>query len=225
MREAFHRELIALEDELAGMCELATTAMRQATQALLTADGVLAEQVMSADARLDGARNRCEEHAYELLALQAPVAGDLRGVLAAVCCADKLERMGDLAAHVADVARRSEPEPVVPDHLGGLFAELGRCTVDMADRLGELLAGESGSGAAELDQADELVDAMHTVLLDVVTTSSWQHGVGTAVDLALVGRFYERFADHVVSVARRRDFAATGAFPHSAGVPRISRLE
>jgi phosphate transport system protein len=223
VREAFHAELTSLEAELADMCELATTAMRQATQALLTADRVLAEHVLAADARLDQARDRCEEHAQQLLARQAPVAADLRGVLAAVYCADRLERMGDLAAHVADVACRHHPEPVVPEDLGGLLAELGRCAVDMAIQLSELLAEPRETGAGRLDRADEVMDVMHDVLLEAITASTWPHGITTAVDLALLGRYYERFADQAVSVARRHDFVATGTLKSSSWTPRPAR--
>lgn len=105
------------------------------------------------------------------------------------------------------------PIPVVPEELGGLVAELGRCTVEMAGRLEELLIEGSETGSWELDRADRLVDTIHAVLLEQVTADGWSHGVAAATELALLARFYERFADQVVSVARRRDFAATGAMP------------
>ncbi|MGH3519306.1 MAG: phosphate signaling complex protein PhoU [Haloechinothrix sp.] len=213
MREAFHGALIALGEELAGMCESATTAMRRATQALLTADHELAEEVLSADDRLDAARDRCERHAYNLIALQAPVARDLRVILAAIYCADKVERMGDLAAHVADIARRNHPEPAVPAELSELFARLGARCVAMSEQLTKLTTGVNRTGFTELDQADAEVDSVHSRVLDLVTDESWPHGIRAARDLALLARFYERFADQAVSVARRLDFAATGILP------------
>lgn len=213
MRELFAGELAALGRELAGMCELATTAMRQATQALLEADLALAEQVLAADARLDAERQRCEEHAQRLLALQAPVAGDLRQILAAVYCADKIERMGDLAAHIADVARRNHPRPAYPDDTGAAIEGMGLAGCDIATRLGELITAPTGTGFAALDRADTTVDALHSQLMERVTSTSWRHGVPAAVNLALLTRYYERFADQAVAAARRLDFAATGQPP------------
>jgi phosphate transport system protein len=212
MREAFHGDLARLGDQLSGMCGLAAESMRSATRALLTADLAIAEQVLAGDAGMDALRSECEEHAYALLALQAPVASDLRSVLAVVYCAKKVERMGDLAAHVADTARFNHPDHVVPAEVEDGFAELGRITADMADRVGALVATARG-GFAELDHADQHVDALHAGLLATITAPTWRHGVRSATSLALLARFYERFADQAVSVAKRLEFAATGSLP------------
>lgn len=213
MREQFERELAALGRELAGMCEAATTALRQATEALLSTDLALAEQVISGDARLDAARERCEEHAQRLIALQAPMARDLRRILAAVYCADKIERMGDLAAHIADIARRNYPAAAFPAEVGDALEDLGALVGDMAAQLGDLIMAPTGTGFAALDRADSAVDALHTRLMHQVTSNDWTHGVPAAIDVALLTRFYERFADQAVSAARRVDFAATGQLP------------
>ena len=213
MREGFHADLDRLNDGLAEMCSAAGVAMRQATQALLTADLALAELVMGADAELDARRTRCEEEAYSLLALQAPVAGDLRRVLAVVYCAERVERMGDLAAHVADTARYAHPDHAVPTELGPVFAELGEITADMADRVGERIRTQADGTFTELRDTDETVDSLHARLLAAVTDEEWEHGQRPAVAVALATRFYERFADQAVSVARRLEFAATGDLP------------
>ncbi|HWD01346.1 MAG TPA: phosphate uptake regulator PhoU [Amycolatopsis sp.] len=215
MREGFQDDLSRLADRLAEMGEAAAEAMRNATRALLNGDLRLAEDVVGADSALDDQRAACEEEAYALLALQAPVAGDLRGVLAVVYCAEKIERMGDLAAHIANTARRSHPERSVPADLEPLFAELGVVTSRMADRLVELIrtGGEEG-GYRELSRADETVDALHAKVLETITAAGWGHGQRTAVAATLLTRFYERFADQTVSVSKRLEFAATGALPH-----------
>ncbi|QRP49520.1 PhoU domain-containing protein [Amycolatopsis sp. FDAARGOS 1241] len=215
MREGFQDDLGLLDDRLARMGEAAAEAMRRATRALLTADLQLAEQVIGADSALDDQRAACEEEAYALLALQAPVAGDLRGVLAVVYCAEKIERMGDLAAHIANTARRSHPDRTVPADLEPTFAELGDVTARMADRLVELIrnGGEEG-GYRELSRADETVDALHAKVLATITSANWPHGQRTAVAATLLTRFFERFADQTVSVSKRLEFAATGALPH-----------
>jgi phosphate transport system protein len=204
MRESFHGELTLLGERLAHMCALAAESM------------TLAERVLTADAELDHARAECEEQAQSLLALQSPVAGDLRTILAAVYCAEKIERMGDLAAHIADTARFTHPEHAVPDELEAAFTEMGAVAAGMADRIGELLSSEAAGGFAELDETDHIVDTLHAQVLTLITGGDWQHGVRSATSLALLARFYERFADQAVSVSKRLEFAETGAAP-SAG--------
>jgi phosphate transport system protein len=213
MRENFHGDLARLGEQLGGMCRLAAESMRQANRALLTADLPLAEQVLTADDELDRAREACEEQAQSLLALQAPVAGDLRTILAAVYCAEKIERMGDLAAHVADTARFTHPDHAVPAELEAAFTEMGEIAAGMADRVGELILGDAQGGYAELDETDHAVDALHSRVLATITNENWTHGVQAASSLALIARFHERFADQTVSVAKRLEFAETGEAP------------
>jgi phosphate transport system protein len=213
VRNTFHGDLARLGAELAEMATFSGQAMRQATTALLEADLALAGQVLGGDAHLDTQRTSCEEHAYTLLALQAPVAHDLRVVLAAVYCAEKIERMGDLAAHIADTARFTHPHHAVPADLHELFDELGYRAAGMADRISELISEPAEGGFAELDHADQAVDNLHTRVLTLITSPTWPHGAGSASNLALLARFYERFGDHAVSVAKRLEFAATGALP------------
>jgi phosphate transport system protein len=213
MREAFQGDLARLGEQLVGMCGLVAGSMRSATHALLSADLAVAEQVLSADTEVDRRRRECEDHAQALLALQAPVARDLRAVLAAVYCAEKIERMGDLAAHIADATRFAHPARAVPAELEVSFAEMGAIAADMADRVGELVMTEAGGGFAELDQADHAMDALHARVLELITGPEWPHGVRSATSLALVARFYERFADQAVSVAKRLEFAVTGTLP------------
>lgn len=210
MRDAFQTDLDALRDQLSDMAVLAAQAMRAATRAVLTSDGDLAAQVVAADAELDAARDRCDETVQRLLALQAPVAGDLRLVLTAVYCSDKIERMGDLAAHVADTARIRFPECAVPRQLTGAFTELGTITAGMADRLVELINHRGRGGFAELNETDQAVDARHAEVLAAITDPDWPHGIPCATSLALLARYYERFADQAVSVAKRLDFVVTG---------------
>jgi phosphate transport system protein len=196
---------------------MAAESMRQASRALLTADLQLAERVLTDDVELDAARRACEDSAQSLLALQAPVAGDLRTILAAVYCAEKIERMGDLAAHIADTARFTHPEHAVPAEFEGVFSQLGDIAAGMADRVGELIEGDARGGFAELDETDQAVDALHAQVLASITGAGWQYGVRSATSLALVARFYERFADQAVSVAKRLEFAETGQKPVNGG--------
>ncbi|SFQ31340.1 phosphate transport system protein [Amycolatopsis arida] len=213
MRERFHARLGALGARLGRMCAMAGQELRQATAGLLEQDLAAAERALSADAELDRARAECERAAQSLLALQAPVARDLRTVLAAVYCADRIERMGDLARHLAELARREHPAPVVPAELVPACVELGELTGAMAEDLRQLLAGTPGTAFARLNAADDRVDRLHEELLGAVTDPGWTHGVRPAVNVALAARFYERFADQAVSVGKRWDFVRTGVLP------------
>jgi phosphate transport system protein len=213
MRDTFHGELIELRELLSAMCTLAATAMRHATHALLSADLVAAEEVLSADAKLDELRDECEERARQMLALQAPKASDLRLVLSSVYCAERIERMGDLAEHVASTTRRVHPSHVVPPELRDTFAALGEITAGMTDGLLAHIARPREGSFAELDEIDHQVDDLHAAVLLQITADSWPHGVPTATCLALVARFYERYADQAVSVAKRIEFVSTGVTP------------
>lgn len=213
MRETFHSQLTDLRGQLAEMCELAAAAMRSASMAVSAADADLARQVLAADAELDRARDRCEADVLRLLALQAPVARDLRLVLAAVYCTDKVERMGDLAAHIAGSVTHAHPGRPVPAELEDAFARLGRIAVEMAERLADLIRRPDECCWAELNETDKAVDALHAGVMAAITAPSWPHGVPSAMSLALLARYYERFADQAVSVAKRLDFAITGEIP------------
>lgn len=216
MREAYHDELDQLADELAGMCSMVGDAMELATRALLQADLGLAEQVISDDAKVDEARSACEEHAYALLALQAPVATDLRTVLAAIHASESLERMGDLALHVAKAARRRHPQPVLPESVAPYFAEMGRVAVSLARKAEQVIQSKDIEQARSLEDADDEMDDLHRHLFSVIMDRDWPHGVAAAVDVTLLGRFYERFADHAVSVGKRVVFVVTGRMPGSS---------
>jgi len=213
MREAYHVQLEQLADELAGMCSMVGDAMGLATRALLEGDLGLAEQVISDDTKVDDARSTCEEHAYALLALQAPVATDLRTVLAAIHAAESLERMGDLALHVAKAARRRHPQKVLPDQVAPYFAEMGRVAVSLAHQAEQVILSKDVEQARALEDADDEMDDLHRHLFTVIMDRDWPYGVAAAVDVTLLGRFYERFADHAVSVAKRVVFVVTGRMP------------
>jgi phosphate transport system protein len=213
MREAYHVELEQLADHLAAMSVQVADAMERATRALLEADLSLAEQVISDDSKVDDARAQCEEQAYALLALQAPVATDLRTVLAAIHAAESLERMGDLALHVAKAARRRHPEPVLPESVQPYFAEMGEVAVKLARQVEQVIHSKDVEAAKTIESDDDQVDDIHRHLFTVLMDREWPHGVAAAVDVTLLGRFYERYADHAVSVAKRMIFVVTGKMP------------
>jgi phosphate transport system protein len=213
MRDAYQEQLDQLANTLAVMCDEVATAMAKATRALLEADLQLAEQVISEDVQVDDIRAAAEERAFGLLALQAPVATDLRIVVAAIHGAGDVERMGDLALHVARAARRRHPQPVLPDEVAPYFAEMGRVAVALATKAGEVIRTRDVATAAQLEHDDDAMDDLHRHMFTVLMDRAWSHGVGPAVDITLLARFYERYADHAVAVARRIVYVVTGQMP------------
>jgi phosphate transport system protein len=218
MRDAYQEQLSALGDTLADMCCQVAVAMEHATSALLDADLQLAEQIIADDVRIDDVRALAEERAFGLLALQAPVATDLRVVLAAIHGAGDIERMGDLALHVAQAARRRHPQPVLPTEVAPYFAEMGRIGVALARKAAEVIRTRDVEMAGTLDSDDDAMDDLHRHMFSVLVDPSWTHGVGPAVDITLLARFYERYADHAVTVARRVVYVVTGRMPGSLPV-------
>jgi phosphate transport system protein len=195
------------------MCLQVATAMELATRALLEADLQLAEQVIAADVRIDDLRADAEEKAFGLLALQSPVATDLRVVIAAIHGAGDIERMGDLALHVAQAARRRHPQPVLPADMAPYFAEMGRIGAALARKAADVIRTRDVEAAATLEADDDAMDDLHRHIFSVLMAPSWAHGVAPAVDITLLGRFYERYADHAVTVARRVVYVVTGRMP------------
>ncbi|MEI7517276.1 MAG: phosphate signaling complex protein PhoU [Mycobacteriaceae bacterium] len=213
MRTAYHEQLNALTNQLAEMCRMAGIAMERATQALLQADLVLAEQVIGDHENIIAASARAEETAFVLLALQAPVAGDLRAIVGSIQIVADVERMGALALHVAKIARRRHPQHTLPEEVNGYFAEMGRIAVDLGNSAREVLLSRDPDQARLIREEDDAMDDLHRHLFSVMMDREWKHGVAAAVDVTLLGRFYERFADHAVEISRRVIFQVTGNLP------------
>ena len=213
MRTAYHEQLDQLTEQLGDMCGLAGAAMERATQALLQADLVLAEQVISDHEQIVAMSARAEEAAFVLLALQAPVAGDLRSIVTAIQIVADVDRMGALALHVAKIARRRHPQHALPEEVNGYFSEMGRVAVELGNSAQEVLVTRDPDKAARISEEDDAMDDLHRHLFSVLMDREWNHGVTAAVDVTLLSRFYERFADHAVEIARRVIFQATGSLP------------
>lgn len=192
------------------MCTVASGMLRDATSALLNADLALAEQVIAADVRMDEMRASAENVVLELLALQAPVASDLRAVVSALWVVADIQRMGALAIHVAKAARRRHPAQVIPTEVRPIFERMGSVGVHLADQAAVLLRERDLQLAEQIQAEDDLMDDLHQALFAAMLAPTWSHGVEPAVDISLLGRFYERFADHAVAVARRVVFLVTG---------------
>lgn len=218
MRTAYHEQLDALTAQLGDMCGMAGVAMERATQALLQADLVLAEQVITDHDQITAMSLRAEEAAFVLLALQAPVAGDLRAIVSSIQIVADVDRMGALALHVAKIARRRHPQHALPEEVNGYFAEMGRVAVELGNAAQEVVVSHDPEKAARLREEDDAMDDLHRHLFNVLMDREWKHGVAAAVDITLLGRFYERFADHAVEIGRRVIFQATGKLPEPEDV-------
>jgi phosphate transport system protein len=216
MRQTFHDELDLIGRWLVEMNAVVNAAMARATTALLDADLALAEQVISADGKIDAVRDELEGKSFDLLARQQPVAGDLRIIVTSLRMVADLERMGDLALHIAKVARMRYPSSAVPAELRETIREMGWIAERIAGKAGDALAGKDVALAEELESDDDAMDALHRRLFSVLLSDDWAYGIEPAIDMTLIGRYYERFADHAVSVARRVIYLVTGEMPQSA---------
>lgn len=210
MRSAYGAQLAVLTDQLAEMCRLAGIAMERATLALLHADLTLAEQVISDHRDILAASAAVEKTGFALLTQQAPIARDLRATVGAIQIVADIERMGALALHVAEIARLRHPQSALPEDVNGYFAEMGRIAVDLAANAHLVIMSCDLGRARYIREADDAMDDLHRHLFTMLMDREWPHGTAAAVDVTLLGRYYERFADHAVEISRRIIFQATG---------------
>ncbi|MET8574459.1 phosphate signaling complex protein PhoU [Streptomyces sp. NPDC005012] len=213
MRDAYHEELDSIADDLVGMARTVGSAMGRATASILDADLSLAERVIEADQDVDEKQHDLEARAIALLARQQPVATDLRTVVTSLRISADLERSGDLAKHVAKLARLRYPQQAVPSDLHATVLEMGQLAQRLMAKTAEVLATKDVRLALQLEQDDDAMDSLHRTLFQHLMDDKWEHGIETAVDVTLLGRYYERFADHAVSAARRVVFLVTGEHP------------
>jgi phosphate transport system protein len=210
MRAEFQADLADVSGLLVAMADEVRAAMRRATTALLTANAGIAEGVVTGDQAVDQLYHEVEEKVYGLLARQAPVASDLRLVITALHIAADLERMGDLAEHVAKTALRRHPAVAVPDELAPVIRDMAEVADRIASKISQVIANPDATRAAELETDDDAMDELHKGLFVVLLGAAWRHGVESAIDGALLGRFYERFADHAVNAGHHMFFLVTG---------------
>jgi phosphate transport system protein len=210
MRNAYFDQLDTIVEDLVAMTDDVQVAVARATRALLSADAEVAERVISDDVDIDAARERVEQKAFDLLALQQPVAKDLRMLVAALRMVADLERMGDLSVHVAKVARLRVPQVAVPEELVPTVERMGVVAEKMIGHAAAIIADRDVDGARHLEEDDEEMDQLRRSSFRLMLDDAWPHGVEAAVDLALLGRYYERIADHTVSLARRVVYLVTG---------------
>jgi len=213
MRETFHAELGALMGDLAKTARLAGQMMTNASTALHHADLGLAELVIASDDERKALRDDLHQRCISLLALQAPVATDLRMVVAAMYAVGDLERMGELAQHIAKIARLRHPTVPIPAEVRPVFARMGLLAARLAEDAAAAIENRDPLSGDRLAKADEEVDALRRQIFRILLSEDWSYGVEPAVDAALLGRYYERFADHAVAIASQVSFLVTGQPP------------
>lgn len=213
MRDIYHDELDEIGKRVLAMTKAITVAMEQATDALLDADLMLAEQVIAGDSHVDDMRAELEDRCFQLLAQQQPVATDLRVLISTIHLASDLERMGDLALHIAKIARLRYPIRAVPPEARDVISQMGEVALSLVAKVADVVDGRDIELAQAIEAEDDSMDALRRKMFTLVLSNNWARGTEAAIDMTLLGRYYERYADHAVAVARRTIFIVTGERP------------
>ena len=219
MRDSYRDELNATTELIVTVAGLVRTAVQDATTALVTADLTIAERVISGDARIDELTKEIEQRSFQLLARQAPVAGELRTVVAVLRMSYSLDRMGDLAAHIAKIARLRYPEAAAPEPIADQIKQMAETADSMIATAITTLENRDAEAAAGLATADSKMDELRSDQFHLLLSDDWEYGVEKAVDTALLGRYYERIADHAVAMGARTIYIVTGEAPEGENWP------
>jgi phosphate transport system protein len=212
IRSVFQDELDSVSQTLFDLSVMVSDSMARATKSVMIKDLKLAEEVITSDEKIDTVQHELDARIIDIIARQQPVASDLRALVTALRMSADLERMGDLAHHVAKLVRLRHPESAVPAELLALVESIGETAEKIATKTGVVISTRDVALAAQVEKDDDEMDMLHRKLISALIEPSWSHGVETAIDLTLLGRYYERYADHAVSVARRVIFLVTGKF-------------
>ncbi len=210
MREVFQQELGDVQSRLVELAKLVEVAITRATEAFGNSDINLAEQVIEDDVYIDELAISLDELSIQILARQQPVARDLRTVVGALRMSSSLERMGDLADHIAQLTRYRFPEKAIAKGLRGTFKKMGEKDVEAIQKLVLLLETQNLELIDEIRDIDDVVDALHLRVFDKVLGETWKGDVSDTVDATLASRYHERFTDHAVSIAKKVKYLATG---------------
>jgi phosphate transport system protein len=215
IRSVFQEELDGVSQSLVDLSNMVSDSMHKATQALIEADLKIAEDVITNDEKIDLYQHDLDTRIIDIIARQQPVASDLRALVTALRMSADLERMGDLSHHVAKVARLRHPENVLPPEIRDLVNHIGSVAENISRKIPTVIETRDTELALQLERDDDEMDKLHRQLIGSMSNNTWTHGVESAIDITLLGRYYERFADHAVSVSRRVYFLVTGNFANN----------
>ena len=212
MRNAFQEELDSIHDTLVRMGNIVATSMEAATRALLEPNLEIAETVIKDDDTIDEMQHELDARTMMIIARQSPVAGDLRTLVTSLRMSADLERMGDMAHHIAKLARMRYPNCAVPNELRETIVNMDRVAVSIIKKTTQAIDTRNTTLALELEKDDDEMDKLHRQLFKVLMNEKWEHGTELAIDMTLLGRYYERCADHAVSVGRRVYYMVNGEY-------------
>jgi len=212
MRDIFHEELESITADHLKMTTLVRDAIESATKALLNTDLQLAEKVITDDLEIDRIQHALDERTINIMARQQPVASDLRRLVSSLRISADLERMGDLAHHVAKLARLRYPNKAVPAELVEVISEMGAAALRILEKMAVVIEFRDTTRALEVEIDDDEMDKLQRRLLSMILGPEWDQPVECAVDMAFASRYYERFSDHAVSIARRVYYTETGEY-------------
>lgn len=215
MREAYHEQLDAIHDDVVALTRRVRNAVEDATKALQGADLRAAETTIADGAEIQAGTKWIESRCIEVLSLQQPVAGDLRLLVATLGMLADLERTGALAVHIAKIARMRAPDYAVAEPARATIADMAQIAISMVDRLALAIASRDPEAGRQLNDLDDSMDHLRKFTFDVTKDDDWAYGVEAAIDLALLGRYYERIADHAVRTARAVGYIVTGKIERS----------
>jgi len=213
MRTVYQEQMRTFAHDLSLMSDRVRTMMSEACLALFDADIEKAETVLSSIDGVEALRKKAEQTSFELLALEGPVARDLRQVVSGTYIVEDLARMAALAVHVARTARRHHPDHTLPEQIEPYFREMARLTDEIGAKLHDVLVTYDPEKAMELALDDDAVDDLHEHMFQLTTKREWPFPVSVAVDVTLLSRFFERYSDHAVNIGTRVVYLATGRQP------------
>ncbi len=208
MRTRFHEKLDDLAGRVNELVSVVDSAMRDASAALLRADSRLADAVIDAEGAIATRQCDMDEVALDLLAREQPVATDLRTIVACLRISVDLRRMGKLATHIAEIARAHAPDGAVPDELRPTVTEMADRVHRITAAAARVVATRDAAAVTGLEQADEELDVLQERLHHQLFGLPGPQDLRRAMDMTLVGRYLERYADHAVAIARRIAYVA-----------------
>lgn len=212
MRDAFQEELDSIHDTLVKMGNLVEQSISEATKALLQPNLEIAEKVIKNDDVIDDMQHELDARTMMIIARQSPVAGDLRTLVTSLRMSADLERMGDMAHHIAKLARMRFPNSAVPAELTEIIQNMDRVAVGIIKKTTSAIDTRNTTLALQLEADDDEMDKLHRQLFKTLMDTNWPHGTEVAIDMTLLGRYYERCADHAVSVGRRVYYMVNGEY-------------
>ena len=212
IRSAYQDELDGVSQSLVDLTNMVTASMVKASKAVQSADLTLAEEVIASDFKIDDFQHELDARIIDIIARQQPVASDLRALVTAMRMSADLERMGDLAHHIAKVARLRHPDRAIPDSLILPFTEMGHVAEKLSIMVAAVITTRDTEMALQVERDDDEMDDLHKKVIATIIKDETGLSIESAIDLTLLGRYYERYADHAVSVARRVYFLVTGTF-------------